>query len=140
MIPAKRHELKKIFNAHFSIYQSMLQTRNASHKLLLFYAVECGLKLLILNKIKQDTTVAFSKHTELKGKLNGKNGHDIKYMLKYLGYTQVKLPELQCLNGLTASPSEYNQVWRYGISVDSGIENQIEAELCKIISWIERRI
>jgi len=73
---------------------------------------------------------------DLKDKLSGKYGHDIKYMLKYLNYRYFSLPELKCLNGSCVPSYEYNQVWRYGIEVDLQIQKLIEKELCKIAEWL----
>ncbi|NQF16368.1 hypothetical protein HPY31_21020 [Brevibacillus sp. HB1.3] len=141
MIHAKIHELKKVFTTHYSISRSVSEPHiKVSHKLLLFYAIECGLKVLLLKKIRGNTTEAFMLHSDLKDKLNGKNGHNIKYILNYLGYGHFFLPNLTCLNGDAASPSEYNQVWRYGIEVDYEKEKKIIQELLDIVDWINRRI
>ncbi|WHX30196.1 hypothetical protein [Brevibacillus agri] len=141
MIHAKVHELKKVFRVHYLISKSAKEPHvKFSHKLLLFYAVECGLKVLLLQKIRGSTTEAFMLHRELKDKLNGKNGHNIKYILSYLGYGHFKLPSLSCMNGSSAPPSEYNQIWRYGIEVDFESEKRIIEELWEIVEWINRRI
>lgn len=140
MIHAKTHELKKMFNQHYSCYNSNVLSATNSKRLLLFYAVECGLKALILEKIGGRTTEYFNKYAPLKGKLDGKKGHDIKEMLHFLGYAPIKLPDLPCKTGDKASATEYNQIWRYGISVDEGTEVQIETELKKIVKWINGRV
>ncbi|WP_435923505.1 hypothetical protein [Paenibacillus sp. DYY-L-2] len=139
MIPAKIHELKKTFFCHSSVYKSATEIR-VSHKLLLFYAVECGLKVLLLKKIRKTTTEAFLEHSELKVRMSGKNGHNIKYMLQFLGYSHFSLPNMECLNEKQASPSEYNQVWRYGIQNSQERDNEIEQTLVEIVEWIEGRI
>lgn len=135
MINAKVQELKKMFNLQYAFYKST-KPKNNSQRLLLFYAVECGLKVLILNKIKGHTTESFTKHEVLKEKLTGNNGHNIKYMLSFLQCNVFLLPELKCLNGYCAQPKEYNQIWRYGIVANLEAENQIEKELGKIAEWI----
>ncbi|MCL6590725.1 MAG: hypothetical protein K6U80_12310 [Firmicutes bacterium] len=134
MVHAKVKELKDMFNIHYTFYNTKPGPKNNSHRLLLFYAVECGLKVLILNKIKGHTTEWFTKHVDFKDKFNG---HDIKYMLKYLNYNSFKLPEIKCKNGYCAHSHEYNQVWRYGIEVEYSAQDQIEKELCKIAEWIK---
>jgi len=139
MLHAKRHELKIMFFMHYSIYQSAGSHTRNSHRLLLFYAVECGLKAMLLKKINGNTTKDLASHNKL-NKLSGKNGHNIKYMLSYLGYSQFTLPELPCKNNLIASCTEYNQVWRYGIEVECDKESQIEKELSGVAEWIKGRI
>ena len=139
MLHAKSHELKQVFLLHLSVCRSCTGVLKNSHRLLLFYAIECGLKILLLKKIKGNTTEDFVNHKKL-GELSGKYGHNIKYMLKYLGYGQFSLPDLPCQNGQKAPPTEYNQVWRYGIESDNTVQDKIEKELLKIAAWLERRV
>jgi hypothetical protein len=139
MIHAKSHELKNMFKQHYSIYKEVYPHCKNSHKLLLFYAVECGLKCLALQHIKRSSTKYFEQDAKL-CKLSGKRGHSIKDLLKFLGVGHFKLTDLYCMNGSKADSSEYNQVWRYGIEVESVSESKNEAELAKIAQWIERRI
>jgi hypothetical protein len=140
MIPAKVKELKASFYRHRQVY---IEARNktTSHYLLLFYAVECGLKVLLLNKFKGSTTGDFERIRDLQGKLLGKNGHNLKMILKLLNYNKVALPALLCANGSGAESDTYNQVWRYGIAVrDKSNENEVVNNLEKISEWIIKQL
>lgn len=139
MIIAKRAELEKIFHVHYSVYRANIEGKNKAHRLLLFYAVECGLKCLILSREGANTTAFFEQHIRL-GVLKGKKGHDIKYMLNYLNYPNIVFPELLCGNNQIAKPRDYNQVWRYGIKVDFSKEMEIEQKLAGVAEWIDVNI
>jgi|HigsolmetaAR203D_1030402.scaffolds.fasta_scaffold06178_2 hypothetical protein len=142
MIPATRKELEKAFRKHLHAIRTVNeQHMNISYKLLLFYAVECGLKVLILKKIIGKTTDNILKHNELGPKLGGSRGHDLKVYLNFLNYPRYKLQNLPCKNGTQASVKDYNQVWRYGIEIENQIvENEVVRELRKIAEWIEGEI
>lgn len=143
MIEAKRQELKKSFKVHYSKYMEGLNSQretNKTEKLVLFYAIECGVKALLLKKINKNTTKAFGEHIIYKNKLSGSNGHNIKYILQQLDYKSVKLPNIICNNGESARCHEYNQIWRYGIECDNAIEKSIEKEMVQIASWLDKRL
>jgi len=92
MIPARRRELEKAFRKHLHAFRSVnKQQRNISYKLLLFYAVECGLKVLILKKIFGNTTNDILNHRELGPRLKGAGGHDLKVLLHFLHCHSYKL-------------------------------------------------
>jgi hypothetical protein len=139
MINAKRAELEKMFYVHYSVFRANTEAKNKAHRLLLFYAVECGLKYLILSREGANTTAYFEQHIRLSF-LKGKNGHDIKYMLNYLNYPDIVLPDLHCSNNQIAKAQDYNQVWRYGIMVDLSKEKEIEEKLTGVAKWIDMNI
>lgn len=141
MLKVKRRELEKMYKTHYQVYleaNAEESSLNYSHYLLLFYAIECGLKALIIKReVRKNTTDALFKHKEYGEKLR-QDGHDIKYMLKILNNNSYrKLRTLQCKNFQGAPPKEYNQVWRYGIETEKEIESEIVEELEKIANWIK---
>ena len=140
IINVKRHELKNSFFEHYKNSEVAKGERKNSHRLLLFYAVECGLKVLLLMKISKNTTADIQEFKGIGYKLSGKNGHNIKEILKLLGFTQFRLPSLNCKNGDFAACQEYNQIWRYGAECDTNVESRILEELDEIAQLIARRI
>ncbi len=70
MIEAKKQELKKSFKVHYSKYKEKLNdsTTNTtkSEKLILFYAIECGTKALLLEKIRKNSTRSFKDIVSIK--------------------------------------------------------------------------
>jgi hypothetical protein len=143
MVDAKRRELEKSFKSHFSTYTkrtNSTRNTNKSEKLILFYAIECGLKVMLLKKINRNSTKAFLEHNIYKDKLKGTGGHDLKFLLREINYSNVKFPKLVCNSGDDVEVKDYNQVWRYGIECNSSTEAEIERELIKIAEWLNLKI
>ena len=141
MINIKKHELKNSFKEHYSIANVAPPSKKKySHKLLLFYAVECGLKVLIITKISGSTTKDIYNNTKIGPLLNGKSGHNLVVMTKFLGISQFKFPGIDCKNGDVAGCDSYNQLWRYGAECDSNKEDEVVKELEKLATYIKGRI
>lgn len=83
MICVKQHELKNSYAKHYNFYRH-IDGYDKSRRLLLFYAVECGLKCLMLKNIGQNTTddlFQYAGYARLRDR-----GHDVKLMVKLLGF------------------------------------------------------
>lgn len=121
---------------------SLANHKTNAHRLLLFYAVECGLKAVILKREGKARTDLLSKNIKEYG------GHDINKLLIELNssselHLQVtKMKQLEKPTTARDVPvGDFNQMWRYGGSSDSTIsDNEIENKLNKIIEWIEQEI
>jgi hypothetical protein len=114
-------------------------SRENHHLLLLFYAVECGLKAMVLRRegktvIDQTIASAFT--------------HDINGILTYLRVNKdfflpqnMSIDPIKDENGSTIqrqfSCGELNQVWRYGASMDANTTKQVEDKLESIMQWIQ---
>ena len=149
MISAKRLELKKMFSTHYQRYKSnseKYKNTNKSDLLILFYAIECGLKSLVLKNNKKNSTNDFKNINDNNGnsiadKLKGSSGHDLKYLLRIVKIGNYTLPNLPIINNTNkVSCSEYNQVWRYGIDSDYDTEKAIEKELNEIVEKLEMQV
>lgn len=135
-IPATRKQLIKSFWRHWAIYCASDSNRNTSHLLLLFYAAECGLKSILLEKIKRNSTESFSNHAELSVISSGKYGHDINRMLDFLKLSKFYIPNVNFEN--TSIPVfDLHTVWRYGIEIPKNIEYEVESKLKRICDWIK---
>ncbi|HCT29886.1 MAG TPA: hypothetical protein DIW31_03955 [Bacteroidales bacterium] len=151
MIHAKKRELRKAFETHHRLYNSKISTSTMSQKLLLFYAVECGLKYLILDENKKNSTRDFEKIIEtstgclVSELLKGTNGHDINRLLNILKYN-LRIPPLPTKvidekgKPISSEPKELNQIWRYGIECDYAAECKIENMLVEAIKYIQKQI
>lgn len=145
-INAKKHELKNVAKLHFSKYESNASSSTKSEKLLLFYSIECGLKYLILEQNKKNTTNDFQNILDSEGKSLKDISHNIERMLRILKVESIKLPKLPTKmkddkgNIIIAESSKYNQVWRYGIQCDEEIELKIEKALNKVMKHIKNRM
>jgi hypothetical protein len=102
-----------------------------TRRLILFYAVETGLKYHLLGIIRKSNT------DELQMRYNN-IGHNIKRMLQEAQYGgQFKLVGFSTEKKQTVVPEQFHQMWRYGIQAKKlDDENQAEHELKKIVEWL----
>ncbi|MCX7572236.1 hypothetical protein OS242_20210 [Tumebacillus sp. DT12] len=132
-----RKQLIDSFHRHLAVYKSASIGKSMSHSLILFYAVECGLKALILGKIGKNSTEVLSNHSdaELQYISSGKNGHDLNRMIKYLNVSRLRIPEIQGI-----AVVDLHTAWRYGFPVGFEEQAQAVAKLYNIANWIEEEI
>lgn len=112
--------------------------RKNPHRLLLFYAVECGLKVVWLKR---------KNRTLFDGEDISQTGHDLREILKSLKIgANLDLPDDLRLktvkyNGSitlrTGDISILHQVWRYGGECQSPTDHECEKKLENILSWIQ---
>lgn len=130
-IPAGTTELKNAFWQH-------LKGEVASRNLRLFYAVECGLKLVYLRRNGLRTTAQI-QDPELQEK-----GHDIARWVK-----ELRLPASIVHSSvdfrLTRDGTRYriemaHQAWRYGVSIEETDEANILEYLRTIQKWVEEAL
>lgn len=112
--------------------------RQNPHRLLLFYAVECGLKAVWLKR--QGRTLFEWDDIQ-------RTGHDLRQVLKDLNVgsglslpasfrlaaasrDQVKIPR----NGKF---DDLHQVWRYGGKCETPTDQACEKQLQKVLNWIQ---
>ncbi|MDR2851721.1 MAG: hypothetical protein LBV61_01465 [Burkholderiaceae bacterium] len=112
-------------------------SRENPHRLLLFYAVECGLKAAWLKQ--QRRTLFDSDDIEM-------TGHSLRKILKDLkvGF-DLSLPQNLRLNSVNHNKTEIprngdfddlHQVWRYGGKCLTPTDKDCEKRLQKVLNWI----
>ena len=111
--------------------------RKNPHRLLMFYAVECGLKAVWLKRHSQ--TVFGKEHIE-------KTGHNLRKILKDLKVgAELSLPETLSLTTVTMNGSQeprngdvsiLHQAWRYGGNCVAPSDEECVLQLEKILTWI----
>lgn len=112
--------------------------RKNAHRLLLFYAVECGLKAVWLKR---------QSRTLFEGADIHRMGHDLQQVLKDLKVgSTLSLPdvfELPAASQGTASLprmgkfGDVHQAWRYGGSCQVPTDQDCEQLLLKVLTWIQ---
>jgi len=139
MIPFTRRELTNAWrNAQAA---SKVEKRTNPHRLLLFYAAECGLKAVYLKQ----------QNCEILDDLVGKQvQHDLNRVLtilrvgaEYFLPTQMSLSQIAVKGGQQQRPCQagtLNQVWRYGGVLIGVTDTQVEKQLEKINEWIGKEI
>lgn len=136
-IPFTDRELKRAWRELDSIWQTTAEKKNA-HRLLLFYAVEAGLKAALLKR----------KSKSLFDSIDIENsGHDLRKILKELCIgQQFTLPENIQLEPIASKSgnvsrngniSILHQAWRYGGKCDVPSDKSCEEQLINVLEWIK---
>jgi hypothetical protein len=127
MIHATRKELERGFRFHSTAAGGCV---SCSERLLLVYAIECGLKAMIMA----------SQRVEITSALKTQIGHDLREGLKQVGAIHIfKLGNVQTKQKVpqTVEPKQLHETFRYGIHIN---DDSIVAELKKIMEWIRQRL
>ena len=103
------------------------------HRLLLFYAVENGLKAVLLKReSRQDSENMFADVLHDLNKLMDRLrvGADLRLS------PDIRLKSLKSAKQRNAGCGELNQVWRYGAKAQQPSDIELEAKLLTINEWI----
>ena len=137
MIPFSRREMTRAWTTASQAAQ--VTPRTNAHRLLLFYAVECGLKASYMKRCNMDP---IGNHPpEL-------ITHDLNRILALLhvgGHlslpSQMRLPSFKNpLLQRSCNVGEINQVWRYGGSLEDPTDFALEQGLEAIQHWISKEL
>ncbi|WP_374487517.1 hypothetical protein [Zoogloea sp.] len=130
-----RHAWRELSAAAISVAAG---DRRNSHRLLLFYAVECGLKAVWLRR--QNRTLFESADIE-------QTGHDLQQILKSLRVgSGLPLPSSfrlsDVVQGKGSSPrqgkfGDLHQAWRYGGQSQIPTDQDCEQQLLRVLQWIQ---
>ena len=131
MIHAGTDELRKAFNIHRS---SAKLATHTSQNLLLFYAVECGLKYAYLRENRLASTEDVDPDIlEYK--------HDITRWFAELKIPAQRISIKENFRYQKRDANDHvrviHQAWRYGILVNDDDEKKIISSLKNLESWIE---
>ncbi|MCH5510596.1 hypothetical protein ACTACM_17565 [Pseudomonas fragariae (ex Marin et al. 2024)] len=140
MVPITRRELTKAWDELRQASRANLRTN--PHRLLLFYAAECGLKAVYLKDTNADV---------LNEDTIGLKNHDLNQVMdrlkmgkEYRLPASLNLPSLRTGGALEVrkcGSGSLNQVWRYGSKCERPVDDvQLEATLEKVNEWIAGEI
>ena len=138
-IPFTARELKRAWRELSVIAAPAAgNTRKNPHRLLLFYAVECGLKAVWLRRQNRN----LFKRADI-----DKTGHDLRQLLKELKVgSQLLLPENLQLQPVTQNQAQIprngdigilHQAWRYGGECTVPNDQVCESQLQQVLNWIQ---
>lgn len=138
-VPFSDRELKRAWRELSTISTSLQSSdRQNPHRLLLFYAVECGLKAVWL---KHHNRTLFDQEDI------SKTGHDLRQILKDLkvGSDLLSLPPSIQLDPVKRDNKQVprngdisilHQAWRYGGKCKTPTDHDCEIQLLKVLDWI----
>ncbi|RLC10593.1 MAG: hypothetical protein DRI57_20150 [Deltaproteobacteria bacterium] len=139
MVHVTRREIEKSFRKHKSFVRHLNQSgRYASpqRKMILFYAVECGLKSLYMKrKCLQRTDQKDSNNKSVSD-----FSHNLNRLLKKLNLIQHKLPDVMAVDSISIPAKSLHEAWRYGKELDAYDERKYEEKLQKIMQIIDREL
>ena len=143
-LTATRVNFENAFKKHYECYKTFSQDAHKRPKrLLLVYAVENGLKCLLLKKTCQKDSDGLQQHSDYKKNM-GRDGHDIKGMLKWLGTGGLFCIRIfKAVNKHEQNVESYllHQFWRYGLNTkDVSAEEDVERTLSLIADWIHCKL
>lgn len=133
-IPVGFSELRKAFRRHAQVAGN---ANNSSHYLLLFYAVECGLKSVYLRRHK------LMKIENITDERLRSWGHDLRLWVKELRLSAQLAgpsPSFHLKKDRTTvwQIKQAHQAWRYGALIDPKDEKILINWLKKINDWIQK--
>ncbi|MDH2231313.1 hypothetical protein N5K37_15535 [Delftia tsuruhatensis] len=139
MIQVTRKEFEKGWARARSVYQvsGVDGITNNAHRLMLFYAVENGLKALIM-KIERirDGNADFGDELHNINKLLDRAGA-IK-SLRIMDNIRIKNASGNTQRG--CGVGDINQMWRYGCVASQPSDSEIEGDLKTVAIWIEEQL
>jgi len=135
MIPAGCTELRKAFFNHHRVSNTGDED---SHRLLLFYGLECGLKAVYLRRNGINKTNQISNN-ELQ------SSHDLFLFIKELKLPAQTVgaspPSFRLRRDGTALPIEKaHEVWRYGIVIKEDDAQKLDKWMHDIHAWVKENI
>ncbi|WP_422134821.1 hypothetical protein [Endozoicomonas sp. ALD040] len=135
-IEITQREMDRAFRSHHEATRHLPSSCNPSKLVCLFYAVECGLKSLIIKRERHQTSEGIDHYGF---------EHNINKMLSHLRCgKKLRLPVNISLD--TSKPnthrdtdqSKLNQVWRYGVKIKNQADHtHITQTLENICHWVK---
>lgn len=138
MILADRRDYKYGYRKHLAAYQYLERTNKTvqSRCLLLVYSVECGLKCLLLSKWRENNPKDILADKSDK-RYPIMTSHNLQELLKELGQTRFRFPQMITVHKNIVSSAEYHQLCRYGVQVKDNYKmERYEQVLNDIAEWI----
>lgn len=134
MLDVSRREFEAGWSRARHAYETGQNPLNNAHRLLLFYAVENGLKAIITSA--ERAAVEFSEEKHNLNKLMDRARVAAVFRLPRSVRVRSGRGHVQRNCGI----GELNQLWRYGCIAEQPTDNELEASLKKLAEWIERSL
>lgn len=139
MLPFTRREIEKAWRQNLKV--SEVENRENPQRLLLFYAVECGLKAVIMKRENLTRTDACDSLSQFGHNINAlldhlRAGEELR-LSKEVSMRQIKEPTTQ----RSVKSKEFNQMWRYGGETENKPSDaDVEKQLLEIVKWIKKEL
>ncbi len=134
MVHVTRKEIEEAFNSHRKKSATSSGKFGMTDKMLLFYAVECGLKALYMDKNKLKWTGQMNNSRESVSDFR----HNLNDLMKKLKWNY-KIPKIN-IDKNQIENDDLHQAWRYGKSLDEKQEKRCIEILSKILKEIRNQL
>lgn len=140
MIPVTDRELSNAWRSHLQVASG---GASISHRLLLFYAVECGLKSLLLRRLGRTHSEACQEIINAGHSVNGlldvlKAGAGLRINPSTIKLRRIVIDGKDCARA--GSHSQINEIWRYGMTAVDPNDEHLEKQLIRISKWIQEQV
>jgi len=135
MVHVTRKEIEDAFNSHRKKSATFSGQPGMTDKMILFYAVECGLKALYM---RQNRLTRTDKSSHDGKKVSGfiHNLNDLLKTIK-LNYS---IPKITAHDRSQIKNGDLHQAWRYGKSLDEKQEKRCIEILNKVLKEIRNQL
>ena len=134
-INVTRKEMEIAYRNHKSVWESGKDTPNNSHKMILFYAVECGLKVYFMKHNSLEQAYETNQNNESPLKF----GHKIRDLCEKLNI-KLKISRITKNVDKPIEPQDFHQAWRYGKQLDKDEENVCIEEFQRILEELNKKL
>lgn len=125
-----RREMERAFRNHKVLAGS---GKGLSHKLLLVYAIECGLKAELMKRARVEEYHSLPEEQRF--------GHNLREALRLLrvpATLTIRATQTNQREPQNVAPDRLHQAWRYGIECAG--EEDLLKDLEAILRWLERAL
>ncbi|MCU0284846.1 MAG: hypothetical protein MUF15_00480 [Acidobacteria bacterium] len=136
MVHVTRKDMERAFRQHKEVFQSPGKADlNNTRRMVLFYAVECGLKAYFM-KIKDIRSTNPRSHS----KQNALDfNHDLNGLIAVLNITPT-VPCAQAMDNNQIESAELHEAWRYGKELEKQKETKCVESLTRILNTLEEKL
>lgn len=132
MLHFSKRALTRAFSRHSQCGDPRAHSTNDSYLLLRVYALECGLKALLLKQRGLHTTSRLADDDLT---------HELDVLLRrvgaaiYIGNVEAQEPQ-----GVQVSPGQVHEVLRYGGQIKSSARTRLTPRVDEVLRWIEENL
>lgn len=139
MLRVSRKEFQKGWSRALQVVRNADGQLTNAHRLLLFYAVENGLKAIVMatEKIRDGEASFVAESHDLNALLDRLR---VKRSLDLHLESTIMLVTRQGEQQRNIHASALNQVWRYGCAASKPSDSELEQKLNRLVDWIEGRL
>jgi len=135
MVHVTQKEIQKAFRNHKSVVDISGNLGCRTSKMVLFYAVECGLKALYMreNRLRRTDQENSLKESAFSFR------HNLNRLLVKMSMN-MKVPKIVAKDNSQIEPEDIHEAWRYGKKLDESKEHRCIERLKDILRELELKL